>query len=178
MIEPETRSVKSEVPPRWLIRAATFSLGLGIVYAATFAYYAVRARFTVPYIDDWQWLASLQVNPLTYSLWQPHNEHIIVLPRLLVWLDFWIWGWPGYITLIAGLVSHATIAGVLIAACRQRPTSERRLLTGGVLFLTFLTYELQGAVFPSSVLFPMVAAFSMLAICVWPTARGTATSAR
>ena len=169
MIEPQSRTGDIEAAPRWLGPAATINLALGIGYAAIFTFYAIRAHFSVPYVDDWSWLASLQVNPFTKGLWLPHNEHIIVIPRLLVWLDFWIWGWPGYATLIAALLSHLTIAGVLIAACRERGRVERRLVSGGVLFLTFLTYELQGAVFPSSVLFPLVAAFAILA--VWSLAK-------
>ena len=106
----------------------------------------------------------MQVDAWTKGLWSPHNEHVIVIPRLLVWLDFWIWGWPGYATLIAAILSHAAMAAILISTCRGRPRDEARLLTGAVLMLMFLTYELQGVVFPSSVNFPLVAVFATLAI--------------
>ena len=35
----------------WIERAATINLLLGVVFPATFVFFAVRARFTVPYID-------------------------------------------------------------------------------------------------------------------------------
>ena len=90
--------------------AAATSLWAGWIFVALFAYYSVRAKFSIPYVDDWSWLASLQDHPWTTGLWSPHNEHVIVIPRLLVWLDFWIWGWPGYVTLAAGVLSHAVMA--------------------------------------------------------------------
>lgn len=159
---------------RWLSRVARLNLALGLVFAAIFIFYAFRARFTVPFSDDWSWLASLQDHPFTKGLWQPHNEHIIVIPRLLLWMDFWIWGWPGYATLFGALLSHAVVAGLLVWACRDQNRNEALLLSGSVLVLTFLTYNLQGTVFPGAVLFPLVAAFSMSAIaCVAQCAGNT-----
>src|SRR5688572_18632747 len=150
---------------RWLKHVARLNLLLGLTYAAVFIFFAFRARFTVPYGDDWPWLTSLQDAPFTKALWQTHNEHIIVIPRLLLWLDFFLWGWPGYATLFAALLSHATIAGVLaLYSVADRSRQEALLLIGSVLVLTFLTYALQGAVFPGSVLFPLVAAFSTSSI--------------
>lgn len=160
----DPRSATDTPGTRWLRRAASLNLVLGVVFAAIFIFFAFRARFTVPYGDDWWWLASLQDHPFTKGLWQPHNEHVIVIPRLLLWMDFWIWGWPGYATLFAALLSHAVVAGLLLFACRDRSRNEAMLLSGSILALTFLTYNLQGTVFPASVLFPLVAAFSMLAI--------------
>lgn len=65
--------------------------------------------------------------------------------------------------MLAAIVSHAVIAGVLIATCRKRARDEAVLLSGSVLVVTFLTYELQGAVFATTILFPLVAAFAILA---------------
>jgi hypothetical protein len=150
---------------KWVRRASTLNLCGGVVAAVLFVFFALRAHFSVPYIDDWSFLASLKDHPFTRGLWQLHNEHIIVIPRLLLWLGFWIWGWPEYATLIAALLSHATILAVFVfIAYRGRDGDEARFLTGSVLVLVFLTYELQGAVFPGALLFPLVAAFSTLAI--------------
>ena len=63
----------------------------------------------------------------------------------------------------AALAGHAVIAGVLLAACRDRGPDEVRLVAGTVLVLSFLTYTLQGAVFAGAALFPLVAALSTLA---------------
>ena len=145
-------------------RLATLNLLAGAAFAATFVYYAFDARFQVPYIDDWTFLATLfQPHPFSSGLWQLHNEHIVVIPRLLLWMDFWFWGWPGYATLLAALAGHAVIAGVLVAACRDRGPDEVRLVAGALLVLSFLTYTLQGAVFAGTAVFPLVAALSTLA---------------
>jgi len=151
-------------PRPWLDRAAAVTLALGWAFVLVFIYYSFRAKFSIPYVDDWSWLVSLQDHAWTTGLWSPHNEHVIVIPRLLVWLDFWIWGWPGYATLIAAILSHAAMAAILISTCRDRTRKEARLLSGAVLVLMFLTYELQGVVFPSSVNFPLVAVFATLSI--------------
>ena len=148
----------------WFTWAARINFIAGLAFAATFIYFALRARFTVPYADDWAWLLSLQDHPFTKGLWQPHNEHIVVIPRLLLWANFWFWGWPGYATLFAALFCHGVVAGVLALTCIERERDEAILLIGSVLFLSFLTYELQSAVFPASVLFPLVAASSVVAI--------------
>jgi hypothetical protein len=163
---------------RWAGRlrvAATTTLLAGIAYTIVFVYFAFRARFTVPYFDDWSWLASLQDGGLA-SLWQPHNEHLIVIPRLLVWIDFWIWGWPGYASLLAALLAHASVAAVFIWMCRGRDVAEARLLAGAVLIITFSTYGLQGAVFPAAVNFPLVVAFATLAVA--SLAHGAAAASR
>jgi hypothetical protein len=147
--------------------AALIQLAGGLTFAAIFVYFSLRAKFTIPYIDDWSWIASLSDHRWTKGLWTPHNEHVIVIPRLLLWLDLWVWGWPGYATWAAGLASHAGIAAVLIATTRGRSRSERQWLAGAVLVLMFLTYELQGLVFPSAVNFPLVSLFGCVAIAVF-----------
>ncbi len=171
----ESPSATDTLSAGWVRHAARLNLVLGITFAAIFIFFAFRARFTVPYFDDWPWLASVLDGPFNKGLWQPRNEHIIVIPRLLLWVDYWIWGWPGYATLFAALLSHAAIAGVLILASRDRSRDEVLLLSGSILVLTFLTYELQGAVFAGSVLFPLVAAFSTIAIACLANCAGNSS---
>jgi hypothetical protein len=144
--------------------AGALNLSGGVIALVIFVFFAFRARFTVPYIDDWRLLASAQDHPFTRGLWQLHNEHFIPIPRLVLWLGYWTWGWPEYATLIAALASHLAIAAVLVtAAYRDRPKTEARLVSGSILVLLFLTYNLQGVVFPGVVAFPLVAVFSVLA---------------
>ena len=151
---------------RWIDRAILANLGIGCGFVASFVFFAWRARFPIPYMDDWDWLASFR-DPGIFArqLWRLHNEHLLVVPKLLVWLDFRLWGWPGYLTLIAGVLSHVVVAAVLIdSAVRRLDRSTARLLTGTTLVLLFLTYELQGLVFPAAVMFPMVTAFAAAAL--------------
>lgn len=151
--------------------AATLSLVAGVLFAATYLYFSVRARFAVPYVDDWSLLASLQQPDWLAALFQPHNEHIMAVPRLLVWTDFWIWGWPGYATYTAAILSHALVVAVFVWLLRGYPALESRLLIGLVLVTTCTTYALQGAVFPSAVNFTLVFGFGALAIgaVAWST---------
>jgi hypothetical protein len=168
VLEAGTPHNSAPIASRWFERLATLTFLLGLAFVAIFVFFALRAKFPVPFFDDWAWLASLfEEHPLTHALWRLHNEHIIVIPRLLLWMDFWLWGWPGYATLSAALLSHVAVVAVFVSACRDREPLERRLVIGAVLALTFLTYALQGTVFPASVLFPLVSAFATLAIrCV------------
>lgn len=118
---------------------ALANLIAGCLFAVVFVAFAFRARFTVPYIDDWQWLASMLERPFAGGLWRFRNEHLIVVPRLLEWLDFQVWRWPGYATLLAGILSHVAIAVVLVRACFQERTGdEARLFSGSVLFSAVL----------------------------------------
>jgi hypothetical protein len=151
-----------------------------LLFLASFLFFTFRAQFQVPYMDDWEWLNSLQdPSPFAHSLWQLHNEHIIVVPRLLVWLDFRLWGWPGFASLTAALLSHIVIAAILIAiAVEKYDRTLARLLAGTILALVFLTYELQGVVFPAAGNFPLVAGFAMCAIWLLATAPVAVASER
>lgn len=145
---------------------ASISLGAGALFALTFVYFSLRARFTVPYVDDWSLLASLQQPNWLAALFEPHNEHIMAVPRLLIWTDFWIWGWPGYATYAAAMLSHAIVVAVFVWLSRSYPAHESRLLIGWVLVTTCTTYALQGAVFPAAVNFSLVLGFGALAIAL------------
>lgn len=152
------------VPQRVRIAAAA-SLGTGVLYGITFVYFSLRARFTVPYVDDWSLLSSLRQDLIT-ALFQPHNEHIMTVPRLLVWADFWIWGWPGYASYAAALLAHAAVVAVFLGLSRASGYTplESRLLIGWVLVTTSTTYALQGAVFPAAVNFSLVLGLGAVAI--------------
>jgi hypothetical protein len=158
------------IPP-WVRAGAAVNLSLGILFVAIFLFFTVRAQFQVPYMDDWEWLNSLQdPSPFSHSLWRLHNEHVIVVPRLLVWLDFRLWGWPGFASLTAALLSHIAIAAILTGIVWEKYDGTiARLIGGTVLILVFLTYDLQGVVFPAAGNFPLVAGFAMLSI--WLLAR-------
>lgn len=154
------------VPQRVRIAAAA-SLGAGLFFGITFVHFSLRARFTVPYADDWSLLSSRRQELIT-ALFQPHNEHIMTVPRLLVWADFWIWGWPGYASYAAALLSHAAVIAVFLGVSRSSGYTplENRLLIGWVLVTTCTTYALQGAVFPAAVNFPLVLGFGAVAMAL------------
>jgi hypothetical protein len=164
------------LPPRWVRLGSAINLALGGVFVGVFLFFAVRAHFQVPYMDDWAWLNSLRdPSPFTHGLWQLHNEHVIVVPRLLVWLDYYLWGWPGFASLTASLLSHIVIGAVLLwVAFEKYDVVTARLLGGSILVLVFLTYELQGVVFPAAGNLPLAAGFATLAI--WLLAKAPVAS--
>src|SRR4051812_42920106 len=125
----------------WLRRAILANVVLGCVYLISLLFFAWRAHFQIPYMDDWDWIASFRDSQtLSRSVWQLHNEHLLVIPKLLVWGDLALWGWPGYLTLVSGVLAHVAVAAVLIdCAFRRFEQPIALLLTGSILVLIFLT---------------------------------------
>ena len=165
---------------KWLRRAIIANVVLGLAFVVSLVFFAWRAHFQIPYMDDWDWIASFRDSEtFSRSLWQLHNEHLLVIPKLLVWMDLALWGWPGYLTLVSGVLAHVAVAAVLIdCAFRRFEPPIALLLTGSILVLIFLTYQLQGLVFPAAVMFPLVTAFATVAIWLVDRAGDAASAAR
>ena len=63
---------------------ARIQLGTGLLFLVSFVVFAIWGRFPVPYRDDWDWLNFHLTSSVTFSsLFVPHNEHMIPLPRLI-----------------------------------------------------------------------------------------------
>lgn len=162
-------------PPTMTDRAfSRILLTLGVLSAATLAVFALVARFAVPYRDDWDWLNWVLVGPITLSrVLQPHNEHLIPLPRLLTWLSYNVGGAGGHLFFwIAVLAQTATLL-LLVAESRRRWRETpilRQAVTGLLLVILTFAWQLQSLVFAAAVLFPMVQALAALAVAAAVTA--------
>lgn len=139
----------------------------GLLTAASLVAFAWFARFPVPYRDDWDWLLWLFRGPKTLArFFEPHNEHMIPLPRLLMWLQYRLQGANGTLLCWVALASQATVAAIFVKEVRQRwaDAESRDTLVGVTLLAVCFAYQLQSLVFVAAALFPLVQALSAVAI--------------
>lgn len=160
------------MPPRWVTtrdaKIARAQLGLGLIFLGTFLFFAVRARFPIPYRDDWDWLGWLLTRPLTLrTLFEPHNEHMIPLPRLLVALQYRLEGSGTHLVFAVALAAQLALAWMFLHEIARRWPDDRvtRYFAFGVTAVClFFTHQLQSFVFMAAVLFPLVQTFAVMAV--------------
>lgn len=155
----------------------TFSrilLTLGVLSALTLAWFAWVGRFPVPYRDDWDWLNWVLVAPISLPrLFQPHNEHLIPLPRLLSWVNYRIGGANGHLLFWLAVVAQTATVLFLVGEARRRWRETpvlRQSMTGLLLVILTFAWQLQSLVFAAAVLFPMVQALATFAVAAAVTA--------
>jgi hypothetical protein len=154
-------------------------LAIGLIYLASFVGFAVRGRFEFPYRDDWDWLRVLMTRPFVLPyLFEPHNEHVIPLPRVLFAVQYALEGTTGYLIFAIALATQMVISLVFWRQIRSRWPAQRdmqRFAWGLVAANVFFTYQLQSIVLVAGVLFPLVQMFVILACAAamsgaWPLA--------
>ena len=88
------------------------------VYSGLYFYFAVRALIWVPAMDTINWLLfygnHLETGNWFSYLWDPHNEHRIVLSRILLAIDVRLFGVPGPAFALFGLL---LILGMVATIC-------------------------------------------------------------
>jgi len=149
----------------------TFSrilLSLGALSAASLAWFGWVGRFPVPYRDDWDWLNWVLTGPMTVPrVFQPHNEHLIPLPRLLSWIGYRLGGARSHllfwIAVVAQAVTIVCVVGEVRRRWREAPVL-RQALTGLLLVILTFAWQLQSIVFAAAVLFPLVQALAALSV--------------
>ncbi len=147
---------------------SNLQLALGVVFALVFLFFAVTARFRVLYKDDWDWMAPLLSHaPLSDYIFVPANEHVIVIPRLLMWLDARLNGLPGPLMWTVGIGCYLlTVAALVQSACRRAnlPAVAARAFVATTLALLFFTYQLQVFLSPAGITIPLVVALATVAM--------------
>jgi hypothetical protein len=142
-------------------------LALGLTFLGSFVAFAVRGRFPVPYRDDWDWLSAQLTRPMTISgLFEPHNEHLIPLPRLLFGLQYSTEGTSFLLSFLIALLAQLSIGWVFWRQIRGRWSGDaamRAFAWGTAAVSLFVTYQLQSIVFVAAILFPLVQLFVVLA---------------
>ena len=122
----------------------------------------------MPYRDDWDWLRSLLTTPFTLrTLFEPHNEHLIPLPRLLFALQYRLEGMGGVFLFCVAMATYAVMGWAFWRQIRlrwPRDRQMRRFAFGLVAACLFFTYQLQSVVFVAAILFPLVEMFAVVAI--------------
>lgn len=145
--------------------AAATQFAVGLIFALSFLFFSVWARLRVPYRDDWDWLLTFLTEPFSPATWfTPHNEHVIVLARLLFASQFAIEGAAGHVIFVVALLAQATPAWLLWREARRRWPGDGSLFVGGLTAVLLLsTFQLQSVVFGAAILFPLVQMWALLA---------------
>jgi hypothetical protein len=141
---------------------------LGACLAALFLVFSFTARFRVLYKDDWDWVAPL----LLHARFSDYvsligNEHIILIPRILMWWDYKLNGLPGPLMWAAGLISYLVACFVIVEHQWRKsdlPPLGARATAGITLALLFFTYQLQVFLSPAGMTIPLVVALSVAAL--------------
>jgi hypothetical protein len=179
-VEASARNAEGAPPQRaapHFLLLPNVQLAIGLLYLASFVGFAMRGRFKFPYRDDWDWLRVLLTRPLTLPyLFEPHNEHVIPLPRVLFALQFKLEGTTGYLLFGIALATQIVIGLMFWRQIRTRWPAQpdmRRFAMGLAAVNVFFTYQLQSIVLVAGVLFPLVLMFAVVACAAavsrsWP----------
>lgn len=98
--------------PQWLTRGFMIAALLAVLSAMLGAY---RAYTPVPVGDMWDGLASAVImSEDTSTWWALHNEHRIILSRILFWLDLSVFGGTGKFLIAINYVLVAVSAALFL----------------------------------------------------------------
>jgi hypothetical protein len=140
-------------------------LAIGILFVLVFLVFSVTARFRVLYKDDWDWVAPLLFHARFRDyVFLAGNEHIIVIPRALMWLDYRLNGLPGPLMWAVGLGCYLFTAVTLVEHAWRRadlPPVLSRAAAGTMLSLIFFTYQLQVFLSPAGITIPLAVALAV-----------------
>ncbi|MEO7273263.1 MAG: hypothetical protein ABIX28_25065, partial [Vicinamibacterales bacterium] len=128
--------------------------------------FAIWARFTVPYRDDWDWLVWVLQRPLTLRrFFEPHNEHVVVLERVLLVVQYSLEGVGSHVIFAAGLLAQLGTGWITLRQIRVRwaDSSPFCYVTGVTAAILFFSFQLQSFVFMAATLFPLVQFFATAA---------------
>lgn len=153
--------------PDFRLLLARVQLGTGLLFLGSFVAFAIWGRFPVPYRDDWDWLHAYLTRPFTISAqFEPHNEHLIPLARLLFAAQYSIEGLDFRFSFLVALAAQLLIGWVFWRQARTRWRNDapmRWFAWGLAAVCLFLTYQLQSIVFVAAILFPLVQLFAVAA---------------
>ena len=169
-------------PPRgaaassWDDRLASLQLVVGAIFVVSFVGFAIWARFTVPYRDDWDWLLWVLKRPLTLRrFFEPHNEHVIVLVRVLLVAQYWLEGARSHLIFYTCLLAQFGTGWICLREIRRRWSDgpALRYAAGVSAAILFFSFQLQSFVFMAASVFPLVQFFATAAIFGALTASAT-----
>ena len=147
---------------------AHLQLVLGFAFVLSFVFFSVWARFPIPYRDDWYWLGWLLRRPVSLrTLFEPHNEHLIPLSRLLVALQYWLEGSRTHLIFVVALTAQLVVGWIFWCEIRRRWPADKTttaFVFGTAAVCLFFSHQLQSIVFMAAVLFPLVQVFAVLSI--------------
>jgi hypothetical protein len=155
-------------PDSSLRTMARVQLGLGLAFVVSFVFFCIWARFPILYRDDWEWLGWMLTQPPTLrTIFTPHNEHLIPLPRLLVALQYRLAGSDTRLMFAVALASQLAVGWLFWREIRRRWPDDRTMrafVFGAAAVCLFFSHQLQSIVFMAAVLFPLVEAFAVASV--------------
>ncbi len=103
-----------------------------------------------PFADTWSVIDEIVINhggPSVWLLWAQHNEHRIVIPKLLMWADlFWMGdkGWSLFVEIYLAQFLEALLAAYAVRRLGGWKWVETRTVFGVALFCAFcpIQYEI------------------------------------
>lgn len=120
---------------------ANVLLLLGIAVAICSVALALRTYSPCPFCDAWEIATDIARGRMSWVwLWSQHNEHRIVIPRLLTWLDWTLFGGRNISLLIEIFVIqalHWLAISYAIVRFTTFPRALKRTLQGLFLFCLF-----------------------------------------
>ena len=153
------------------LRLGNYLVALGCLFFLFDVVLTVHSYAPCPYQDGWEVLADLShgIKPWNWSwLWQQHNEHRIVIPRLLIWLDSAAFGTRGLSllveTYIFQLVHFFAVAFVIQRYAGPLSASLKRTLQG--LFAVCFFYPGQSANFIWSFQVSFILSFLLTTVAI------------
>ena len=161
------RAPRGAAASSWEERLTTLQVLVGAFFVISFVAFAIWARFTVPYRDDWDWLLWVLKRPLTVGrFFEPHNEHVIVLVRLLLVVQYWVEGSRSHVIFVASLAAQLGTGWITLCEIRRRwpGTATMRYAAGVSAVILFFSFQLQSFVFMAASVFPLVQFFATAAI--------------
>jgi hypothetical protein len=165
---PEGRTVARTV-------VATWWLLVGLFIVVSTIYGVVRNYTPIPYMDQWDgvigfWRAVQSGD--TSAWWAQHNEHRIVVPRLLFWADMRWFGGVNLVTITANVLLHIGVAAIFLLAYVRYGLRRHSLpgVAGVVLLASMAWMQDDNFNWGFQVQFTLVYLFAMLAFLAY--ARG------
>lgn len=98
---------------------AVWCVLIGLLVAVSTIYGVVRNYSPIPYMDQWDGVIGFwrMIQSGNYAAWWvQHNEHRIVMSRVLFWIDMKWFGGVNVFTIAMNVVLHLAIAGVFVLA--------------------------------------------------------------
>jgi hypothetical protein len=112
--------------------AGWFAVALAAAAAVTTIYFVwltiAIGYVDVPFWDQWGYLANEEI----LQLWRHHNEHLILFPRLIFWVDDAVFGGRNQFNIAVILLIQSVHAGLLVLFAKELGyRSPRALLFAG-----------------------------------------------
>lgn len=156
---------------RWMIflGAATAICSLALV---------LRTYFTCPFCDEWNVVGNIAGGKTSVGwLWSQHNEHRIVIPRLLIWLDWTVFGGRN-ISLLVEIWMAQSFNCVAICFVLERltqfPVRLKRSMQGLFILCLFHPNQAENLTWPFQIGFVLpftIATFAFLLISFFERVR-------